>query len=39
MTNNKMITLEDCDRLIKKGYCVSLKIVGKTAYLLYSKND
>lgn len=38
MTNNAKMTLEDCDRLVENGYCVSIKNTGNYIYLLYSEN-
>lgn len=37
--NNIYLTLEDCDNLLKFGYCVSIKNIGNDIYLLYSKNE
>lgn len=39
MTNNIQMTLEDCDRLIKNGYCVTIKNTGLLIYLIYSLNE
>lgn len=38
MTNDYGMTLEECDRLVDNGYCVSIKNTGDYIYLLYSEN-